>query len=236
MRGNVDSLMKLIAALDKAGLELIGEGATSHGGGRGVRFKAATGRRAGELGTEARHRPGDGRVRGGTKMPLAAALWSVAALLSIALLAVPVCRSRAAGPAIYAACLGGKPHHRVSHCPSVDRLGGSAGDLLSYRSGCLGSARIFASTHLLRCFWPLSTSVPRSPAYSRSAMAGMNDPRQRVLPFLSGIPGRHESRRPGRRRLHISCLLGVHVAVVLGTGDGPPSRVPTTAAPATFTS
>jgi len=39
VRGNVDSLMKLIAALDAAGLELIGEGATSHGGGRGVRLK-----------------------------------------------------------------------------------------------------------------------------------------------------------------------------------------------------
>ncbi len=38
-------------------------------------------------------------------MPLAAALWGVAALLSIALLAILVCRSRAAGPAIYAACL-----------------------------------------------------------------------------------------------------------------------------------
>lgn len=39
VRGNVDSLMKLIAALDAAGVELIGEGATSHGGGRGVRLK-----------------------------------------------------------------------------------------------------------------------------------------------------------------------------------------------------
>lgn len=38
-------------------------------------------------------------------MPLAAALWGIAALLGIALLAVPVCRSRFAGPAIYAACL-----------------------------------------------------------------------------------------------------------------------------------
>lgn len=42
IRGNVDSLMKLIAALDKAGLELIGEGTTSAGGGRGVRLKAQT--------------------------------------------------------------------------------------------------------------------------------------------------------------------------------------------------
>ena len=40
IRGNVDSLMKLVAALDAAGIELIGEGAVSPGGGRGVRLKA----------------------------------------------------------------------------------------------------------------------------------------------------------------------------------------------------
>jgi transcriptional regulator with XRE-family HTH domain len=40
VRGNVDSLMKLVAALDSAGIELIGEGAASAGGGRGVRLKA----------------------------------------------------------------------------------------------------------------------------------------------------------------------------------------------------
>ncbi len=39
IRGNVDSLMKIIAALDSAGIELIGEGAASAGGGRGVRLK-----------------------------------------------------------------------------------------------------------------------------------------------------------------------------------------------------
>jgi transcriptional regulator with XRE-family HTH domain len=39
IRGNVDSLMKLVAALDAAGIELIGEGATSLTGGRGVRLK-----------------------------------------------------------------------------------------------------------------------------------------------------------------------------------------------------
>jgi transcriptional regulator with XRE-family HTH domain len=41
IRGNVDSLMKLVAALDAAGIELIGENASSSGCGRGVRFKAA---------------------------------------------------------------------------------------------------------------------------------------------------------------------------------------------------
>ena len=39
IRGNVDSLMKLIGALDASGIELIGEGAASPSGGRGVRLK-----------------------------------------------------------------------------------------------------------------------------------------------------------------------------------------------------
>jgi transcriptional regulator with XRE-family HTH domain len=39
IRGNVDSLMKLVACLDAAGIELIGEGAVSSTGGRGVRLK-----------------------------------------------------------------------------------------------------------------------------------------------------------------------------------------------------
>jgi transcriptional regulator with XRE-family HTH domain len=39
IRGNVDSLMKLIDALSSAGIELIGEGAVSQSGGRGVRLK-----------------------------------------------------------------------------------------------------------------------------------------------------------------------------------------------------
>lgn len=39
VRGNVESLMKLVDALASHGIELIGEGATSSGGGRGVRLK-----------------------------------------------------------------------------------------------------------------------------------------------------------------------------------------------------
>jgi transcriptional regulator with XRE-family HTH domain len=39
VRGNVDSLMKLVDALSANGIELIGEGATSSGSGRGVRLK-----------------------------------------------------------------------------------------------------------------------------------------------------------------------------------------------------
>jgi transcriptional regulator with XRE-family HTH domain len=39
VRGNVDSLMKLVDALAAGGIELIGDGVTSPGGGRGVRLK-----------------------------------------------------------------------------------------------------------------------------------------------------------------------------------------------------
>ena len=41
IRGNVDSLMKLVDALARNGIESIGEGATSASGGRGVRLKGA---------------------------------------------------------------------------------------------------------------------------------------------------------------------------------------------------
>jgi transcriptional regulator with XRE-family HTH domain len=39
IRGNVDSLMKLVDTLAASGIELIGEGTVSQGGGRGVRLK-----------------------------------------------------------------------------------------------------------------------------------------------------------------------------------------------------
>ncbi|HET6194228.1 MAG TPA: helix-turn-helix domain-containing protein [Acetobacteraceae bacterium] len=45
VRGNVDSLMKLVGALHDAGIELIAEGATSSDGGRGVRLATLAPRR-----------------------------------------------------------------------------------------------------------------------------------------------------------------------------------------------
>lgn len=39
VRGNVDTLVKVVDALEHAGLELIGEGSVSDSGGRGVRLK-----------------------------------------------------------------------------------------------------------------------------------------------------------------------------------------------------
>jgi transcriptional regulator with XRE-family HTH domain len=46
IRGTVDSLMKLVRALDMAGIELIGEGVISAAGGRGVRLKEPAAARA----------------------------------------------------------------------------------------------------------------------------------------------------------------------------------------------
>jgi predicted transcriptional regulator len=42
VRGMIDTLVKVVRALDQGGIELIGEGASSLGAGRGVRLKEAT--------------------------------------------------------------------------------------------------------------------------------------------------------------------------------------------------
>ncbi len=42
VRGNVDSLMKLVSALETLGIELIADNAASQNGGRGVRLKRAS--------------------------------------------------------------------------------------------------------------------------------------------------------------------------------------------------
>lgn len=39
VRGNVDTLVKVVEALERGGVELIAEGGVSDGGGRGVRLK-----------------------------------------------------------------------------------------------------------------------------------------------------------------------------------------------------
>jgi predicted transcriptional regulator len=42
VRGTVESLVKVVEALERAGVELIGEGSASAGEGRGVRLKVST--------------------------------------------------------------------------------------------------------------------------------------------------------------------------------------------------
>ena len=105
IRGNVDSLMKLTAALEKAGIELISEGGVSDGGGRGVRLRAS---RTG-LSTLAQEIPQSARalaqLKGRTGMPLVVALWCVGVFLITACLGVGISRMWAASPIIYGLCL-----------------------------------------------------------------------------------------------------------------------------------
>jgi len=52
IRGNVDSLAKLVSALESVGIELIAEGAVSQGEGRGVRLRKSVGSRRERAETE----------------------------------------------------------------------------------------------------------------------------------------------------------------------------------------
>jgi transcriptional regulator with XRE-family HTH domain len=64
VRGNVDSLVKLIAAFDAAGFEMIDEGAVSNSQGRGVRLKMNSGSAKTYLDHQAEHKASGG-TRGG---------------------------------------------------------------------------------------------------------------------------------------------------------------------------
>ena len=104
------------------------------------------------------------------------------------------------------------------------------------RSACRGSARISASMRSPPSFLWWSISAAPAPACWPSAMAAHEQAPGRVLPFYPGVPRRHEPRRAGRRRLHLPARLGVHVADLLGAGDGAPPRSGEPRAPATSTS
>src|SRR6187549_2553641 len=81
VRGTVESLMKLIAALDRLGVQLINEGAKSDGGGR--------------------HAPEAREVAAVAALEIL--LWCVAALLATGIAAVGLARSRAGSGLVYGA-------------------------------------------------------------------------------------------------------------------------------------
>jgi transcriptional regulator with XRE-family HTH domain len=60
VRGNVDSLVRLIAAFDAAGIEMIDEGAVSHSQGRGVRLKMNSAPAKTHLGNQAQPKASNG--------------------------------------------------------------------------------------------------------------------------------------------------------------------------------
>jgi transcriptional regulator with XRE-family HTH domain len=65
VRGVIDTLIKVVEALNAAGIELLGDSAKSDGGGRGVRFKepAVAAHHAGSAPPPARARKGRALVR-----------------------------------------------------------------------------------------------------------------------------------------------------------------------------
>jgi transcriptional regulator with XRE-family HTH domain len=60
VRGNVDSLVKLIGAFDAAGIEMIDDGAVSRSQGRGVRLKIDAGQARTVAGAESNNKPSGG--------------------------------------------------------------------------------------------------------------------------------------------------------------------------------
>ena len=64
VRGNIESLAKLIAAFDAAGIEMIDEGAISNSQGRGVRLKMNSGSARAALDNQPEHKASN-RTRGG---------------------------------------------------------------------------------------------------------------------------------------------------------------------------
>lgn len=59
-RSNVDSLVRLIAAFDTAGIEMIDEGAVSNSQGRGVRLKMNSGSAKANLDSQPEHKASNG--------------------------------------------------------------------------------------------------------------------------------------------------------------------------------
>jgi len=60
VRGNVDSLVKLIAAFDAAGIEMIDEGALSNSQGRGVRLRMNSHSAKADLDSQREHKASNG--------------------------------------------------------------------------------------------------------------------------------------------------------------------------------
>ena len=145
IRGNVDSLMKLVTALDSAGIELIGDmpqapAAAAACGSRGRRHDAAPRIVVCRGAARDRNCRGVDTRRDGERVNLRP--------MRDGRTDLAVCRLEASARS-------------------------RTGREMSYHSAFRGSARIFASTRYRRFFSPLSISAPSPQACSRSAMAAM---------------------------------------------------------------
>ena len=229
--------MKLIAALDSAGIELIGEGAASTSGGRGVRLKP------GVVFERFRQHSGRGRrirLTNSVSVVLFVVVASRVVLVSFArcssLPRLPLSRPGAiATRLVYGLTFVLSSLAVVIllfHLPAIARnLAGTpaARPALARRLPPRRAVR-----RLLSCSSSIS-AAPRASLYGLGYGRHEEAPPERVLlPFLSRLPRRHEPRAvAGRRRLHLPARLGVHVAGVLGAGHGAPPRAGQRRAPAT---
>ena len=103
VRGNVDSLMKLIDALQQAGMELISEGAVSATGGRGVRLVRPAGPAASQGNASQGNASGQPPRQRGRMSGLVLAC--ILALLALAPLGVATAQTRAGTPVVYGGSL-----------------------------------------------------------------------------------------------------------------------------------
>ena len=214
IRGNVEFADEAGRRAGAAGIELIGEGAPSAGGGRGVRLKGA-----------ARRSGGHGAV--GSRLDLRRRLFRHRRPRPSR---AP--RSRAPTAIVYgapASPLAGRARQRRALSPARRRH--AFGVVLPLGLPWLGAH--FRIDALVRLLPRRRQSRRRGGEPLRaSATAGTRREPQRVLPFFPAFLAGMNLVVARRRRLHLPARLGIHVARLLGAGDGASSRAPTMRAPA----
>ena len=146
-----------------------------------------------------------------------------AALLALSLVAIVVAKSRNGGVFIYGAAFaicsallaGGGIHLLGRHAPEGLTLPiGLPWIGANFRLDALSAFFVDGGQSRRRRGEPLRARLRAPRARSRARAA-----------VLSGVSGRHESRAARGRRLHLPVVVGVHVARLLGAGDGASPRI-----------
>ena len=155
-------------------------------------------------------------------MPALVGLWCVAALLALAVAAIGAART-AVGlvPRLW------REPDRVAAgaCRGVMTLiGGAPAEPMVLPIGLPGIGRALSGRCARRVLSRRRQPRRRGGEPLRLGYGRHESAPLRVLPFFPGLSRRHEPRRAGGRRVQLPDRLGVHVAVVLGAGDGEPPR------------
>ena len=198
IRGNVESLMKLIGAMEQAGIR-------------------ADRRRRAKRWRRPRRAP-QGVRAGEVAMAPLVGLICVGAFFAIAVLAIPICRWKSAAAIIYGALprdLAGRARQRP--CPPLSRRARS--DVVAAVRAAM-ARRAFPHRCAFRVLSRRRQSRRRArPPSMHSAMAAMSLNRSACCRSIRRF-SRHEPGRARRRRLQLPVGVGVHVARVLGARAG----------------